>query len=365
MFYMQNIIINGRFLSQAVTGVQRYALGVVKALDDLLDSGVIDPGLYSFTLLAPKDIRYRPDLRHIDIEVVGRLKGHLWEQVELPLYADKRVLVNLCTPAPLIKRNQVVMIHDAATYACPDEFSTAFRTWYKIMLYGLCKRAAKVVTVSNFSKKELAHYCKTDETNIHVVYPGIDHFNQTQADESVLQKYDLSGKKFVLAVSSLSPRKNFLRLVDAIATLGDTDLDLVVVGGSNHKVFNRIGLESRNRVKWLSSINDKELKALYGSAYCFAFPSWYEGFGLPPIEAMLCGCPVVAANRASLPEVCGEAALYCDPYDPQDIAGKIRLLWNNASLRDDLQARGLARASVFTWEKCAQDMWFIIRQLLS
>ncbi|HEY3374400.1 MAG TPA: glycosyltransferase family 1 protein [Candidatus Aquicultor sp.] len=361
---MQEIIINGRFLSQSVTGVQRVALEVVRALDNLIGAGIIDANSYSFTLAAEKDLKYKTDFKNISVKVVGHLTGHLWEQFELPLYARGKVLVSLCGPAPIIKRNQLALIHDAAPYTCPSEFSLAFRSWYQIMFFSLCKRARQLVTVSDFSRKELSHYCNVSEQRVTVAYPGIDHFTQLQSDISILERHGLINKRFVLAVSSLSPRKNFLRLIDAVEALGDPEVELVVAGGINSKVFNSNGLEVKDRITYLGRVSDMELKALYENAHCFAFPSLYEGFGLPPIEAMSCGCPVIAANAASLPEVCGDAALFCDPYDPRDIADKIQRFKQDTGLREQLKARGLERAASFTWDRCGRDIWSVIEKLL-
>jgi glycosyltransferase involved in cell wall biosynthesis len=110
-------------------------------------------------------------------------------------------------------------------------------------------------------------------------------------------------------------------------------------------------------VTHLGYVTDGELRALYENALCFVYPSMYEGFGLPPVEAMTCGCPVIVAKAASLPEICGDAALYCDPMDPRDIARAIRLLAGNSSLRDELRAKGRVRAAGLTWKACAQEVW--------
>jgi glycosyltransferase involved in cell wall biosynthesis len=360
---MQKIFINGRFLSQQITGVQRVALEVVKSLDNLIKLGVIDNRLYSFTMLAEKNLKYKPDLKNIEIEQVGKLSGHLWEQVELPRYVRKNVLLNLCGPAPVFKRNQVAVIHDAVPFACPAEFSLAFRTWYKILFAMLGKRTDELITVSDFSKKELSHYCRVDEERFTVAHLGIDHFTSIPADTAVLKRNDLFGRKYILAVGSLSPRKNFLRLIDTVKILDDPEIELVVAGGINSKVFSDIDLQPSDRIRYLGRVGDEELKALYSNAFCFAFPSLYEGFGLPPLEAMSCGCPVVAGNSTSIPEVCGEAALYCDPNDSGDIAEKIRSLSTDDCLRKRLISKGIERAALYTWNSCGRTVWSAVERL--
>jgi glycosyltransferase involved in cell wall biosynthesis len=361
---MQDIFINGRFLSQPITGVQRVAFEVVKAFDNLIEKGVIDKDKYSLVLLTDKNQERQPDFAHIECRQIGELSGHLWEQIELPIYTIDSVLLNLCGPAPIFKHDQAVIIHDAVPFACPDEFSIAFHAWYKLMFRNLCARSQELITVSDFSRKEIAHYCGIDENWISVAHLGLDHFNSLQPDGSILERNGLVGKKYVLAVGSLSPRKNFLRLVDSVGQFGNKDIELVVVGGINTKVFSEIAIDKDERVHYLGRATDEELKALYQEAFCFAFPSLYEGFGLPPVEAMSCGCPVVAADTSSIPEVCGEAALYCDPDDPGDIAEKINRLDKEEGLRKRLVAKGRERAALYTWDACARIVWSSVERLV-
>jgi glycosyltransferase involved in cell wall biosynthesis len=153
-------------------------------------------------------------------------------------------------------------------------------------------------------------------------------------------------------------------LIDAVDRFSDKDLELVVVGGINTKVFSGIDIEKNERVRYLGRTSDEELKALYQGAFCFAFPSLYEGFGLPPVEAMSCGCPVVAADTSSIPEVCGDAALYCDPDDVDDIADKINSLVKNQSLRRRLIAKGKERAALYAWDACARIIWSSVERLV-
>jgi glycosyltransferase involved in cell wall biosynthesis len=362
---MNEIMINGRFLLQPTTGVQRLAFEVVKTFDRMIDQGVIDTQKYSLTLLVENNSKAKPclDFNNVSIAPVGKLSGHAWEQFELPRYSFGKVLINLCGPAPVVKYRQLAIIHDAVPYACPSEFSRAFHIWYKAMFKLLCKRTEALITVSNFSKKELSHYCGVKEERFTVAYPGIDHFASFQADSSILESNKLFGKKYVLAVGSLSPRKNFLGLVKAIELLDDPEIELVVVGGVFNKVFSDIELPIKERIKYVGRVSDEQLKALYSNALCFAFPSFYEGFGLPPVEAMTCKCPVIAGNVTSMPEVCGEAAVYCDSYNPQDIADKIRKLCSDERLRKHLIAKGTEQAGLYTWEACGHAIWAAVERL--
>jgi glycosyltransferase involved in cell wall biosynthesis len=145
------------------------------------------------------------------------LKGHLWEQLELPRYTRRHLLLNLCNAAPLRKRKQIVTIHDAAVFSMPESYSFGFRNFYRYMLPALGKSAAKILTVSNFSKGQLQHYCHIAEAKLRVTYEGHEHVLATPGDKSILSKHGLTDKPYLLAVSSMSPSKNFAVLARALA----------------------------------------------------------------------------------------------------------------------------------------------------
>ena len=293
------LAINGRFLTQRLTGVQRYALELVRALDRLIDKG--DPAVkdLSIFLLTPPKAERVP-LAHIPIMPVGQLRGHAWEQLELPRYARGSFLLNLCNTAPVGKAQQMVTIHDAAVYGVPQAYSRTFRALYKTLLPTLSRTSQSIVTVSEFSKRELIRYCHVPEDKITVVYLGKEHLFSQEADARVFAKHGFGTRPFLLAVSSLSPSKNFAGLVRALTKLGETHFDVVIAGGTNPAVFSQHTDPLPKSVKYLGYVSEGELKALYEGATGFVHPAFYEGFGLPPLEAMACGCPVVASNAASL-----------------------------------------------------------------
>jgi glycosyltransferase involved in cell wall biosynthesis len=351
------IFINGRFLAQPVTGVQRYAREVVKALDALLVEGVVDAGSTEVTLLAPRDGVDVPPLERIRFRRAGRLAGHAWEQFELPRLSRGGALLNLCNTAPLARRKQVVTLHDAAVYRVPAAYTLAFRTWYRVLWAGLARTAPAILTVSYFSRRELADCLGIDRSRIGVVEEAGDHVLAVAPDPGVLDRHGLRARPFVLAVSTANPTKNFGAVVRAIERLGDTDFDFVVAGGVDPRVFAQAAAPLPAAVKRVGYVSDGELRALYEHAACFVHPSRYEGFGLPPLEAMRCGCPVIAAEAASIPEVCGDAALYFDPASPAELADKLAALMANPAERDALAARGRARAARFSWRRAAAANW--------
>ena len=351
------VFINGRFLAQPVTGVQRYAREVVKALDALLREEVVDAGGAEVTLLMPRDGVDVPPLSRIRVRRAGRLVGHAWEQLELPHLSRGGVLLNLCNTAPLARRKQVVTLHDAAIYRVPAAYTRAFRAWYRVLWAGLARTASTILTVSYFSRRELADCLGIDRSRIGVVEEAGDHILAVAPDPAVLDRHGLRARPFVLAVSTANPTKNFGAVVRAIEHLGDTDFDFVVAGGVDPRVFARAAAPLPAAVKRVGYVSDGELRALYEHAACFVHPSRYEGFGLPPLEAMCCGCPVIAAEAASIPEVCGDAALYFDPASPADLAGKLAALMSDAAERAALAARGRARAARFSWRRAAAANW--------
>lgn len=353
------LIINGRFFSQPVTGVQRYARELVQALDKNIENGLIDSELYEITIFTPRDTMVNIDLKNIASRSVGIFKGHIWEQIELPFYSRGGMLISLCNTGPAFLKNQIVTIHDASVFAFPKGYSRSFRTLYRLLLPQLGRNSKKILTDSIFSKNELVKYCNISPDKIQAIFLGVDYFKNLQPDISIITKFDLLKIKYIFTVSSLNPNKNFLSLVRAFELLNDQNFRIVIAGASNFKVF---GSEKTlpEFVTHVGYVSDAELRALYKHAACFVFPSLYEGFGLPPIEAMACGCPVIVSKTAAMPEVCGNAALYCNPHQPVDISEKIKLLMNNSVLRDEMRLLGFLRAEKFTWETCSKKTWSAI-----
>lgn len=351
-----NIYINARFLTQSVTGVQRVSCEIVKAIDDLLDKAETDLNNYKVILLSPKNIIYTLPLKHIELKSVGMLKGHLWEQLELPLYARKGLLLSLSGTGPLLKYNQLVIVPDSSVAAAPTGFSWLYRAWYKMLIPCLGRIVKKVFTISEFSKSEIVKYFGLKSENISVVLLGCDHLDSLDQEPGILERHSLQRDRYILAVSSMNPNKNFSLILNAIDLINSLDIDIVIAGGTNDKVFAKKDICYRNNLKLVGYVDDIELKTLYANAACFIFPSLYEGFGLPPLEAMRNGCPVIVSNAASLPEVCGDAAVYCNPHDPADLARKIEDVIHNDDLRNVLRQKGVVRAGMYSWNDCARTL---------
>jgi len=351
---MNRIAINGRFVTQGTTGVQRYAREMVREVDALLTRDESLRRRYQFDLLVPPAGTTPLAATHIRPLSVGHLKGQAWEQLELPRHTGKRQLLNLCNTAPLAGRG-IVTIHDASVFVVPGAYSLPFRSWYRILLPYIGKRALMVITVSEFSRAELSRRAAIPVSRIQVIYPGADHVLRVPADPGIFGRVPVEPGRYLLAVGSRSPHKNVDAVVRAMSHLGERRPPLVAAGGVNTRVFNDPGSVDGRNVFSAGYVTDGELRALYENAIALVYPSRYEGFGLPPLEAMACGCPVLVARAASLPEVCGDAALYCDPDDPEDIAHHVELMLD-PDRREDLRSRGLDRARCFTWERAARAL---------
>jgi glycosyltransferase involved in cell wall biosynthesis len=309
-------------------------------------------------VLIPRDVENIPNYRHLAVRKVGVLTGHAWEQVELPFYSFRGVLFTPGGGAPLMHPKNIVTIHDAAVFAAPAGYSYLYRKWYAFIYRVLCRSAMHILTVSNFSKRELIQWCGAKPSKITVTYLGSEHAKAIPADNSILQRHNLRRYGYVLAVSSRNPNKNFSGLISALQYLATSEIEVAIAGKTLSRVFKQTSIES-SVVKDLGYVTDQELRSLYENAGCFVFPSLYEGFGLPPLEALALGCPSVVGNVASMPEIFDGMALFCDPHDPRDIAEKIH---KAIDLSDDCMSRAALSQSAtrYTWNKCAQETWGIL-----
>ncbi len=351
------IYINGRFLNQPATGVQRYAYELVRAWDRLLEQGEIDASAWRLEILTPRLTRTIPQFKHIFVRQVGWQAGNLWEQMDLPWYSRGQFLFNPCNTAPVCKWGQAATIHDASVFAVPNSYSLAFQFKYKLILWVLFRTGRLILTDSNYSKDELVKYCRADPGKLHVVALASDHILDSVPDENVFQKHGIGQKPYFLAVGSNAPHKNLTMLAQALDQITDPGFEVVIAGGDFKSVFQSTGLSSQDHLKRIGYVTEEELKSLYQHAQALVFPSLYEGFGLPPLEAMACGCPVICARAASLPEVCGEAALYFDPRRAQNLAEKMVKLNLDPLLQADLREKGLKQAMKFSWDRTARQTW--------
>jgi glycosyltransferase involved in cell wall biosynthesis len=289
----------------------------------------------------------------------------LAEQVMLPARLVAQNVSLLHEPhyvlPPLVPCRAVVTIHDCIHLMFPQYLPNRLAYGYaRTNLWAAARRAERIFTVSESSKADILRYCDVPAERIIVVYNAIDERFATPPDpeavERVRERYRLNGP-FALYAGNIKPHKNLERLIDAFDLVrrgGYERLELLIIGDQISKFPRLRRAVDRHKlhkhVRFLGFVADDTLAALYRLATVFVFPSLYEGFGLPPLEAMASGTPVVTSNRSSLPEVVGDAAVLVDPYSASSIADGIQQVLSDASLRQTLSARGLARARDFSWE---------------
>lgn len=348
------VYINGRFLAQRQTGVQRAAAELVRALDGLI---AIDGGA---TLLVPPDADIgRLSLSTIAIRRAGRHTGYRWEQCELPRATRGRLLVNLGNTAPLLHRRNAILIHDASVFDRPDAYGWRFRTAMRCMLPVLARRAEALFTVSQFSAGRLAAHGVANRPGYTILPSGSEHMARVVPDLAAPARHGLVAGRYVLFIGSPHPNKNLAGALAAIARVAGPGIQLAAVGAVDGRVFaadGRPAADPGGRAVFLGAVDDAAMAGLYAGALALLFPSYYEGSGLPPLEAMALGCPVVASNRASIPEVCGDAAWLLDPDDADAMAKAIDRLAADPAARAGLIARGTERAGRFTWAASAQQL---------
>lgn len=356
------IQINARFLNQPLTGVQRYSWELLRAWDDLISEGVLEPAV-RFTCLTPRSALNTQHWTHLPSQAVGHLKGNLWEQIDLPLAARAGLLFSPGNIGPYFHPNQVVTLHDASVFSFPQAYSFTFRLKYRLIMRQMGRIARRILTVSQFSRRELVRWCGIPEGKIDIIYEGREHILRAEADAGILERAGLSGRPYFLAVGSNSVHKNFQIILDAFARLNRSDIDLVITGGDFSKVFQSQMYRLPVNARRIGYVSDAELKALYQGALGLVFSSRYEGFGIPPLEAMTCGCPVISSSAASLKEVGGDAVIYFDPLDARMLAEQMDKLASDPALRDDLRQKGLKQAGKFSWRQAALETWEILKGL--
>jgi len=362
------IAINGRFLTLPLTGVQRYAFEVVQRF------------MGEFKILIPGKIRKEyASLRHSVEFSTWSLNsvpgsGHLWEQFVLPGFLRHNdLLFSPSNTGSLLVQRQVVTIHDIVPLEHPEWMNPGFATWYRFLIPRLVQRVSKVITVSEYTKLRLLLYSCIDESKVVVIPNGVDsRFSINARNNKILEslklKYNLpTNRNYLFCLGSIEPRKNLRRLLEAwrkVQNIIPNDIWLLVAGGKGRKaIFRNVALNDiPPRTFFTGYVSDQDLPALYGGAIAFIYPSLYEGFGLPPLEAMACGTPVVTSNVTALPEVVGDAAVLVDPYDVDSIAEGIRRVVEDSALRETLRRKGIERARQFSWDRTAELTWKVLQE---
>lgn len=307
--------------------------------------------------------------------------ARMWHRARLPIPVESWVgrvalyhATDFVLPPTLPNTRTVLTVHDLSFVRAPEAASPALRRYLDAVVPRSVHRADHILADSQATKDDLIALYSVADKKIDVLLSGVNPRFQPVADPVILNRvrtrYGIGDVPFIFAVGTVQPRKNYERLIEALAALPSDlrDVHLVIAGGrgwlqdSIYAAVDRLGL--KDRVHFIGFADDADLPALYGAARCVAFPSVYEGFGLPVLESMACGTPVVTSNVSSLVEVAGDATLLVDPLSVEQITGALVRLLSDDSLRTTLIQRGYEQASRFTWEKAATQLRNLYHSIL-
>jgi glycosyltransferase involved in cell wall biosynthesis len=329
----REIVVNGRFLSRRVTGVERYGREILR--------------------LFPGDHRLVTTRAH-------GAAGHAWEQFIFPIRLSRDTIVwSPANSGPLIVRNQALTIHDLSPLEHPEWFTRGYSAWYRLFLPTLARRVRIIFTPSNHVKKKVL--ARFDAGRVLVTPNGVD--SSVFHPGAAPPRLELP-EKYILFVGSLQPRKNLAGLMQAWGKLEqEFKKTWLIVAGSTGSVFHEVNLSSNERVRFLGTVDEDNLPGLYAGAELFVLPSLDEGFGLPALEAMACGTPVIASNGGALPETVGEAGLIFDSSRPDTLTHIMQTCLHDKNLRVSLIEKGLVRAKQFSWQTTADLIWNTLNEL--
>ncbi|TXE13003.1 glycosyltransferase family 4 protein [Seonamhaeicola algicola] len=335
------IVINARFLTQPITGVQRFAIEISKIVKKQLEGEVVFvtcPGVIHYELF-----------KELDAKIIGINKSHLWEQIDLYVYLlknKKPLLVSFGYTGPLYYKNQIVSIHDVAFKYYKETFSKTFSLVYNFIVPRLAKKCVHIFSVSESAKNEVCKELGVEGDKITVVYNGISSFFKKIDKGKTIKKH---AKPYILTVSSHHPRKNFNRLIEAFKRIDNDKIDLYIIGNFVSHFSDSTNDQSNENIKFLTNITDNELLGYYQNAELFVFPSLYEGFGIPVIEAMSQNLPCVLSDIPVFKEIGDKSVIYVNPQNVNSIKQGII-----EGLKLNVKKIEYTKLNHFTWDKSAQ-----------
>lgn len=339
---MRPLYLNGRFFTQPISGVERYGREVFRRFPANL------------TVLLPQDR-------------VRGVFGHLWEQCYLPRkIGNDGLLYSPANTGPILVKNQVVTIHDVSVLDHPEWFRSGFARWYRFLIPRLVQRASAVITDSEFSKNRIIYQCQIPAEKIFPIPCGVDleKFSSSplEAHMEMIRRVYGVGQDYILSVGTIEPRKNIQMLVEAWKSIRESYAPAVLVIAGGEKDHFRTGRlpQEEAGVLYLGRVPDALLPGLYTGARAFVYPSIYEGFGLPILEAMASGAPVIASNCTAIPEVVGNAGLLVAPGEVGSLAEGMARLLSDRPLQIQLAELGRDRAALFSWEATAERIWEVL-----
>ena len=309
----RSIAINGQFTARRMTGQERFAYEIITELDKICKKG-------EYKLIVPQNAKNIPKLVNISIIKYGKAKGSLWEQTFFAWYTirHKEVSLNLCSIMPILKPG-IICIHDLSYKVNPQYFKTPYakvsQWWHKIQYHFAWRFSPLIFTVSEYSKQQMIDIYHVNPDKIIVIGNGWEHFNKIKEDEALKErKPELFTKPYFFSLGSLAPNKNIQWILKVAQR--HPYYNFFIAGNANLKAYGEDYKEcDYPNVKFLGYISDGEIKYLMRHCKAFIFPSFFEGFGIPPLEAMSVGAKVILSKSSCLPEIFKSSAYYINPYD--------------------------------------------------
>lgn len=302
------ILINGKFFAQRTTGVQRYARELLNALD-----AVLPRGGFEFLLAVPKDAKDVPEYKNIRVLHKGAKASIFWDQILMPLYAasSRSFGLHICAVGPILKPD-FVFLHDANVQRNPQWFTKRLVLWYSLVHRACARNAKKIFTDSEFSKRELSQVFGVSENRLVVVGNAWEHIEKVQPDVSALSRFGLSKNGFYFSLGTKAPHKNISWILDYAEK--HPEATFAISGSAYSRIFGNVQLKPLPNVHFLGYLSDSEVKALMQNCKAFLFPSFYEGFGMPPLEALSLGAQVIVSDIPVMREIFEDAAHFIAPY---------------------------------------------------
>lgn len=360
------------------SGVGRYAFELLRHLGETAEPGDELSAFYFDFKRNGVPLDFRQVTPHACTWLPGRVAYGLWKTFRFPPYtwfagdADLYHFPAFIRPPMSIRRKSVITVHDVSFLRHPETTEPKNLKWLRNSIQDSVEKADAILTVSGFSADEIVDLLHVPRGKVFPIHLGMHPLGPAMLppeQAAALRQEAGIQRPYLLMVGNLEPRKNIPFLIRVFDALKAFDGDLVLVGGAgwkNEPIFAAMeNAVRRERIHWLSYVSDEQLQALYAGASLFVFPSIYEGFGLPPLEAAIRGIPVVCARNSSLPEVMGDAAEWVDGFDVAEWAGRIHALLANDARLDELRAKGRARGNIFTWREAAEKTRAVYRQVLN